>query len=285
MSNKTRASAAAVVSAMTVLATAGLSAAPAHADLLDDVKSRGTLRCGVMLDFPPAGFRNADGEAAGFDVDYCGDLAKTLGVEYEVVETPSPDRIPALISGRVDVSVAGASITAERAQTIDFSRPYATYPWVVVTKEANGIGAFEDLASRTVGGVRGTLPEIMMKAYSDENWSGEGYKYLSYNSDSEKNLALDQGRIEAFVGVATAAAATVSLPQFSEFEICCEAPFDPDIVGMMVRKNEPAMLDAANAFVAEQIESGRYQELYQKWYGLDGPDVPETADAVLAPQG
>ena len=54
----------------------------------------------------------------GFDVDYCNDIAKALGVKAEYIETPLPDRIPALMSGRADVAVASASDTLERAKTI-----------------------------------------------------------------------------------------------------------------------------------------------------------------------
>jgi ABC-type amino acid transport substrate-binding protein len=53
----------------------------ASADTLDDVVDRGTLRCGVVLDFPPIGYRDANNEPAGFDVDYCADLAAALEVE------------------------------------------------------------------------------------------------------------------------------------------------------------------------------------------------------------
>ena len=50
----------------------------ASADTLDDVVDRGTLRCGVVLDFPPIGYRDANNAPAGFDVDYCADLAASL---------------------------------------------------------------------------------------------------------------------------------------------------------------------------------------------------------------
>ena len=49
--------------------------APVAADRLDDVINAGVLRCGVVLDFPPIGYRDANNEPAGFDVDYCADLA------------------------------------------------------------------------------------------------------------------------------------------------------------------------------------------------------------------
>ena len=58
-----------------VLAVALASAAPVFADTLDDVIDRGTLRCGVVLDFPPIGYRDADNEPAGFDVEYCSSFS------------------------------------------------------------------------------------------------------------------------------------------------------------------------------------------------------------------
>ncbi|NIQ98091.1 MAG: transporter substrate-binding domain-containing protein, partial [Desulfuromonadales bacterium] len=61
-----------------------MASSPALADTLDEVVDRGTLRCGVVLDFPPIGYRDANNEPAGFDVDYCADLAAALEVEYEI---------------------------------------------------------------------------------------------------------------------------------------------------------------------------------------------------------
>jgi len=258
----------------------GIAATTVHADELRNVKKSGVLRCGVMLDFPPAGFWNKQHEPAGFDVDYCRALAAALKVSARIVETPSPERIPALMSGRVDVSVAGASITAARASTVDFSRPYTQYPFVVVTKQGIGIKSFGDLKSHRVGGVSGTVPEIKLKQFADQNWDGK-LNYISYNSDSEQNLALSEGKIDGFVTVITTAAVVRSLPQFSSFEICCTAPFAPDVDGLMIRKGNAAFLSQLNAFIAHEIESGDYAKLYQKWYGLQAPALPATAQEVI----
>ncbi|HCL4256676.1 TPA: transporter substrate-binding domain-containing protein, partial [Pseudomonas aeruginosa] len=98
-----------------------------QADKLDDIIESGKLRCAVTLDFPPMGSRDAQNNPVGFDVDYCNDLAKALDVKAEIVETPFPDRIPALVSGRADVIVASTSDTLERAKTIGMSIPYFAF--------------------------------------------------------------------------------------------------------------------------------------------------------------
>jgi ABC-type amino acid transport substrate-binding protein len=131
---------------LAAVALAAVAAAgTAQADKLDDIIASGVLRCAVVLDFPPMGSRDADNNPVGFDVDYCNDLAAALGVTAEYVETPFPDRIPALVSGRADVGVASTSDTLERAKTIGFSIPYFAFTNVVLTRTDAGIATYEDL--------------------------------------------------------------------------------------------------------------------------------------------
>ncbi len=111
------------------------AAMPAKADKLDDIIASGTLRCAVVLDFPPMGSRDANNNPIGFDVDYCNDLAKALGVTAEIVETTFPERIPTLMSGQVDVAVASTSDTLERAKTVGFSIPYYAFENAVVAND------------------------------------------------------------------------------------------------------------------------------------------------------
>jgi polar amino acid transport system substrate-binding protein len=73
------------------------------ADTLDDVIDRGKLRCGVVLDFPPIGFRDSNNQPAGFDVEYCKDMAAALEVELELLELTWADRLPVIVTGRADV--------------------------------------------------------------------------------------------------------------------------------------------------------------------------------------
>ena len=126
---------------------------------LDQVIAAKTLRCGVQLDYPPAGFRNSANEPDGYDVQYCKDMAKALGVKPVIVETPSSERIPALVSNRIDVLIASASISPQRAMSVSFSQPYVNYTNVVLARKDTGIESFNDLKGRHIGGVTGTTTE------------------------------------------------------------------------------------------------------------------------------
>lgn len=193
-----------------------LSGPTAMADKLDDIIASGVLRCAVVLDFPPMGSRDKNNQPIGFDVDFCNDLAAALGVTPEYVETPFPDRIPALVSGRADVGVASTSDTLERAKTIGFSIPYFAFEMVVLTKEGLGLDSYESLKGRKVGSVSGTFEAIRLeddvKAWADSNGS-----FKSYQTQADVFLALSQGQIDATVVTSTVASSTANSGMFKGF--------------------------------------------------------------------
>ena len=101
-------------------------AAPASAaDKLQDVLGAGKLRVGVLMDAAPWGFKDAKGEAAGLDIDLARLMAADMGVKLELVQVTGASRIPSLLAGKVDVLIAAAGATPERAQQVMFSQPYA----------------------------------------------------------------------------------------------------------------------------------------------------------------
>jgi polar amino acid transport system substrate-binding protein len=251
-------------------AAAVLVAGAAQADKLDDIIASGVLRCAVVLDFPPMGSRDASNNPVGFDVDYCNDLAAALGVTPEYVETPFPDRIPALVSGRADVGVASTSDTLERAKTIGFSIPYFAFTNVVLTREDAGIDAFDDMAGKTVGSVAGTFEGIKLEDNVKAWGSGE---FRPYQSQADVFLALAQGQIQATVVTSTVASAIVQSGQYPGLKIAGDAPYPVDYVSLIALRQEQGLLNYLNLFVNIQVRSGRYQELYDKWVGGTAPDL------------
>ena len=126
-------------------AAIALLGSPVFADKLDDVIDEGTLRCGVVLDFPPIGYRDENNEPAGFDVEYCKDLATALDVDYEILPLTWAERLPVIVTNRADVVFGATSDTLERAKTVGFTIPYAIYYAQAVVGKDSGVVTFEDL--------------------------------------------------------------------------------------------------------------------------------------------
>src|SRR5690606_39396679 len=235
--------------AATALALCAM-AVPAQADKLDDIIASGVLRCAVVLDFPPMGSRDADNNPVGFDVDYCNDLAAALGVTPEYVETPFPDRIPALISGRADVGVASTADTLERAKSIGFTIPYFAFTNVVLTKEDAGISSYEDLSGKNLGSVAGVFEAIALEEDFDE-WDAGG-SFRTFQSQADVFLALNQGQIDATVVTSTVAAATIASGNFDGFTIAGDAPYLVDYVSLIALREEYGLLRYLDLFVHQQ---------------------------------
>ena len=101
-------------------------AATAHAeDLLDQVKTRGTLRIGLEGTFPPFNSKDTKtGELVGFDVDIAKAIAAKLGVKPEFITTEWSGIIAGLQAGKFDVIVNQVGATDARKQVLDFSPGY-----------------------------------------------------------------------------------------------------------------------------------------------------------------
>lgn len=263
--------------ATTVLALA--FAAPSHAQsALDKIVQSKKLRCGVMLDAPPAGYRDTNNEPDGYDVAYCKDMAKALGAEPEIIETPSPDRIPALVSNRIDVLISSTTPTPARALTVAFTQPYTNNIMTVVTRKDTGITQYSDLKSRKLGGVVGTTPEQLFKEEFAKGWQKSGATYTGYASDAESYLALQQGKVDALLMSAGVFHALSQSGQFPEFIATGIAPL-PDFGSIAVRRDDQQFLNWARVFIFNQVASGRWAEIYKKYYG-DGPLPPLTAEGI-----
>ena len=247
--------------------------ATAHADKLDDIISAGTLRCAVVLDFPPMGSRDAGNNPVGFDVDYCNDLAKALGVKAEIVETPFPDRIPALVSGRVDIGVASTSDTLERAKTAGFTIPYFAFTNVILAKDGLGLDTYEKLKGRKVGSTAGGYEALALEA-DVKKWNDPKGSFRAYQTQADVFLALSQGQIEATVVTSTVAAAIVKEGKYKGLVMTGDAPYDIDYVALIALRQEQGLLNYLNLFVNQQVRTGRYKALYEKWIGVGkAPDL------------
>lgn len=255
------------VAAAAVFATT--FAAAASADTLDDVVDRGTLRCGVVLDFPPIGYRDANNEPAGFDVDYCADLAAALEVEHEIMPLTWSERLPVIVTGRADVVFGATSDSLQRARTVGFTIPYAIYYAQGVVGADSGITTFEDIRGKRVAAAVGTVPEQEWLKIAAE-WGEEG-NYQGYQSENEVFLAVAQGKAD--IGITTNTAVLPITQQYDTILAGPRMPWTTDYTSVVAKRQDVSWLNYLNLFVTHQVRSGRYQELWGKYVGGDAPEL------------
>jgi polar amino acid transport system substrate-binding protein len=255
-----------LISSITALALLG-SVGTATADKLDDVIDEGVLRCGVVLDFPPIGYRDADNQPAGFDVDYCKDLAKALEVKFEILPLTWAERLPVIVTNRADVVFGATSDSLARAKTVGFSIPYAIYYAQAVVGAKSGIKTVEDMKNKKVAAAVGTVPEQEWLKLAKQ-WGVEG-NYQGYQSENEVFLAVAQGKADA--GITTN---TTVLPITQQYDTVIAGPRMPwgtDYTSVVGPRMDVTWLNYLNLFITHQVRSGRYAELWGKYVGGEAP--------------
>ncbi|WP_025565215.1 transporter substrate-binding domain-containing protein [Psychromonas sp. SP041] len=248
----------------------------ASADQLDDVISRGTLNCGVVLDFPPMGYTDKDNKPAGFDVDYCNDLATVLGVKSNVINLTWGDRIPSLISAKTDVVIGSTSDSLARAKSVGFTYPYFVFKFQVISKKGVKMTSFADLKDVKVGAALGTTYETEYFNYADaQGWGRDNY--TAFKSENDAFLGLYQGKVDALISTNTNIATKLTSGQFDDFVAGPYVPNYDDVVGIIAKRSEQAWIKYLNLFLVHQVRDGRLNELHVKHFG-----TPVSADMVKA---
>ncbi len=250
-------------------AAALMLAAPAVADTLDDVVDRGTLRCGVVLDFPPIGYRDENNEPAGFDVDYCKDLAAALEVEHEILPLTWAERLPVIVTGRADVVFGATSDSLARARTVGFTIPYAIYYAQGVVNAESGIETFEDIRGKRVAAAVGTVPEQEWLKIAAE-W-GEENLYQGYQSENEVFLAVAQGKAD--IGITTNTAVKPITEEYDTIDPGPRMPWTTDYTSVVAKREDVTWLNYLNLFVTHQVRSERYAELWDTYVGGEAPEL------------
>ncbi len=244
-------------------------AGTAIADTLDDVIDRGKLRCGVVLDFPPIGYRDSNNQPAGFDVEYCKDMAAALEVELELLELTWADRLPVIVTGRADVVFGATSDSLARAKTVGFSIPYAIYYAQGIVNSKSGIKSFDDIRGKRVAAAVGTVPEQEWLKIAKE-W-GEENLYQGYQSENEVFLAVAQGKAD--IGITTNTAVKPVSNQYDTVDPGPRMPWTTDYTSVVGKRQDISWLNYLNLFVTQQVRSGRYQELWGRFVGGEAPEL------------
>ena len=85
--------------------------------------ANGKLVVGVKPDYKPWGFRDTSGDLVGMEIDMAKDIARTMGVELEVVAVQSSNRMQFLEQGKIDLMIATISDRADRREIVGIVGP------------------------------------------------------------------------------------------------------------------------------------------------------------------
>ncbi|MBV8825847.1 MAG: amino acid ABC transporter substrate-binding protein, partial [Hyphomicrobiales bacterium] len=176
-------------------------ASPGHAQTLANVKTRGVLNCGSHTGLGGFGLPDAQGNWAGFDVDFCRAVAAAIfddPKKVKFVPLTSKDRFTALQSGEVDVLARNTSWTSSRDTALGLNFTGVTYydgQGFMVRKELKVKSALE-LSEAAVCVGQGTTTELNLADYFRGNKMK--LKTVTFATNDETVKAYEAGRCDVF---------------------------------------------------------------------------------------
>ena len=254
------------IAALGLGATLSLLAPFASAQTVADIKKKGEITVGMLVDFPPYGTMNTSNQPDGYDADVAKLLAKDLGVKLNLVPVTGPNRIPFLLTNKLDLLVASLAITPERAKQVQFSNPYAAATIVLYGDKKANIKAPADLKGKRVGVARASTQDVALTAIAPE-----GTEIRRFDDDASGMQALISGQVDAIGASTTVAAQIAKRVPANTFED--KFILRQQQMGVAMRPDQAELLKTVNDFVAKNTANGELNNLYQKWLGTDLPKM------------
>jgi polar amino acid transport system substrate-binding protein len=240
---------------------------PAAAQTVDEIISRGSINIGVLTELPPYGILNAQQQPDGYDIDVAKLLGKYLGVKVNLVQLTSPNRIPFLVTNKVDLIVATFGITPERAKQVLFSIPYSAIDNVVFAPKSANIKSIADLKGKRVGVPRGTVQDVILTQAL-----GSDAKISRFDDDPSTYQALLTGQVDAIAETGLTGDEFYKANPGPGIERKFLMLRQPN--GITMRKDQWNLHQWVNTFVYFVKNNGELNLIHQKWFHEDLPNLP-----------
>ena len=263
------------VTAVLVLLTMVLSLTFANAEsgkvyrTLDEIKASGTINIGVFSDKNPFGYVDENGEYQGYDVYFARRIGEDLGLTVNYVSTEAANRVEYLETGKVDIILANFTVTAERAEKVDFALPYMNVALGVVSPDSRVIRDLSEIGEGDqVIVISGTTAEDYLIKNNPE------ITLQKYDTYANAKNALENGNAVAWANDNTEVIAfalentgyTVGIPSLGS----------QDTIAPAVSKGNETLLtwinDEIKALAAENFFHKDYEATLVDTYGLDYED-------------
>ena len=226
-----------------------------------------TVRFGVAAEpYPPFASKDSSGTWAGFEIDLAKALCEQMKVECVITEIAWDGIIPALNGSKIDVIFASMSITDERKQEIDFSKPYYFTPSAFVGAKGGSTDISPDALSGKVIGVQASTTNASFLA---ANYGKSEIKY--YNTQDDANADLVSGRIDYMLVDSVGITDFMKTVDAENLEVKGMAPADPLFgagIGAGLRKGDP-LKDKINTALDSLMSGGAYDVIQQIYFDFD----------------
>lgn len=252
---------------------------------VDFTGDRGVLKFGTASVGPPFSYVDGTQKPVGYDIDTVRILASRLG--YSGVEIISYDfgaLIPALQSGKIDMTGSCMAVTEERKEQVLFLEPnYEGGVVVIVRREDLKSSAnltISDLPDSRVGAMTGSTGEIIIESqYPTANLN-------RYDDIVDAAVALKGNKLDFVI---TAYTTAMNLKKNNPDLAILPDQLSDESASIGIQKGNTDLKEQINALIKKYEEDGTLDEIKSHWLMEEGDyilaDIPEVAEGPVLTVG
>ena len=231
-------------------------------DVFYRIQKSGEIKVGVSI-LAPWVMKDKKGEFIGFEIDVAKQLAKDMGVKVVFKEYQWSKMIPALNKGEVDIIASGLSITPQRALKINYSQPYSSSGYSLVTNLSltKDFTSIKDLNNEKVyiTAVKGTVSADLAKRVFPLA------KIDLRKTEEDATSAVGNGSVHAVVS-SSPIPEFISIKHPEEVDLPLKDPLLTTKEAFAINKNNQEMLNYLNAWITAHEADNWIESSHKYWF-------------------
>ena len=250
--------------------------------ILDVVRQRGVLNCGVNGQVPGFSFLNPDsGEWNGFDVDFCRALAAAIFGEVtadnlQYIPLTTQERFTALQTQQVDVLFRNTTWTISRDAELGLDFGPTTYydGQGLMVRADLGAASIADLDGASICSLTGTTTELNITEAMESR--GLTYELVPFEQSSETSAAFEEGRCDVLTSDQSQLAGLRSQAGDPGSIVILEEVISKEPLGPAYLANDSAWGDVVNWTVFALIQAEEFgitQGNIDEFLTTDDPEI------------
>ena len=217
------------------------------------------LKMGTNATFPPYEFYE-DGVIVGIDAEIADAVAQKLGMQLVIEDMDFGAIIAAVSTGKIDIGMAGMTVTEERLQSVNFSSTYATGVQAIIVKEGSPITCVDDLYAEGASYMIAVQESTTGDIYCTDDFGAENVG--KYKSGADAVMALLTGKADCVIIDNEPAKAFVAA---NEGLMLLETAYAVEDYAIAVALENTELLEKIDAALAELIADGTVAAIVEKY--------------------
>lgn len=218
------------------------------------------IKVGTVFFYPPFVMSTGD----GFDIDLMRTICQGIKETCDIVPMDYTNLFTSLNEGKIDLAIAGISISQNRGTQYLFSLPYMLSKGQFLTLRNSDYTSINDLTGKKVGMIKGEQDGGVINTYLMQTY-GNQFQSIPYNDIEDLITALNDGDIAAAF-IHRSSALYWKQNGGGQFQLLGDSVSLGQGIGIMALPSQSSLIARINQQLQAMEKDGSYLNLYNTYF-------------------